>query len=319
VSSSPGTAAALAAVFRFHAGVGARLALRAAVPAFAAAFGAATLLGTDFLGSLTDTFYGSGSGLPSWLVVSGLALGLASTAAPRVCRGLPAGWLRHLPASGATHRRGATLATALAQAPLLVALAVLACGAALRSGRNALPALAGLPLLALAAAQLAVPARHRLAVLPFSGAAALASASARPAAIAVAVVLAAISELVAGPLATPHRSRRRSRPRPAPAARFLPARIAWRAVRSRLAAAYLLGLLPLGAGALFLANNQNSQTGGDLSPAGAALASRLAAGTAVALLLAALPGRGRAPFPGAPAGGPSSTPSGSAPMPRPCS
>src|SRR5262245_34113132 len=137
--SAPGRVSSLLAVARFHAGVGARLALRAAAPAFAAAFGAATLLGVDFLNSFSRALYGPTAGPGTWLVPALVALALAGAAARRVCRGLPAGWLRHLPVAGSTHRRGAVLAVTVAQTPLLISLAVFAYTAA---GLRYLPALA---------------------------------------------------------------------------------------------------------------------------------------------------------------------------------
>jgi|HubBroStandDraft_3_1064219.scaffolds.fasta_scaffold13160_4 hypothetical protein len=101
-----GPVRATARVFEFHLRVGARVALRALVAATAAAAGSLILLGPDFVQGLAMALFRDPS-LASALLPLGAAAGVARVAAARVVTGL-GGWLRHLPVSGATHRRAAT-------------------------------------------------------------------------------------------------------------------------------------------------------------------------------------------------------------------
>ncbi|HEV7515645.1 MAG TPA: hypothetical protein VGR07_05030 [Thermoanaerobaculia bacterium] len=235
---------------RFHLRVGARLALRVLAPVVAFACGAAGFFEKDFLRNLAATLFTGGS---SGLLVAAAALGVAATAAPRVCRGL-AGWVRHLPASGVAHRRAATLAVAVAQFPFFAGLAGLA-SLAVRDAGGLATAILGLAGTTLAAAVGTVPARRpfltRLLALP----AAALTASGHGAWIAAGFVLLLAADAIAGPLgrtagAHPPRPRRES------SARLFEARIAWRALGWKLGEAYVAGLLPVGAAALFVANNR---------------------------------------------------------------
>ncbi|HXO20653.1 MAG TPA: hypothetical protein VOA87_12100, partial [Thermoanaerobaculia bacterium] len=282
------------AVLRFHLRVGARLALRVMAPAFAAAVGAGTLLGPDFLHTLAGVLYGPGAGRSGTLLVVLAAAAVAETAAPRVCRGL-GGWLRHLPAGGVAHRRAAALGIACAELPLLVLLIPLAVHALLGTGGwgRLLPSLAGLPLVALGAALAATLCRRPLLARPAAWAAALLAASGSWPQLAVAAVLLVAADRAAGSLpsgagrAPDRRLTIRSRlpggsgVPPASSVRLLEARIAWRALRWRLASAYAAGLFPLAAAALFVANNH-------LSPPHIALAVRLGGGCAVVFLFAGM-------------------------------
>src|SRR5262249_50312139 len=103
--------------------------------------------------------------------------------------------------AAATHRRAATAAIALAEAPLLAILALLVAVAWLRQGgAAAAPHLAGLPVVAIAAAQLVLPSRRRAAAcLPALAAGALAGLGSWPA-LAAALPFAAGADLAAGPL-----------------------------------------------------------------------------------------------------------------------
>lgn len=143
------------AILRFHLAVGTRLALRLLVPGVAAAMGGGMLLGPDFLLSLARGLFGPQASLGRWLAIPALCLGVAGMAAPRICRGIAGGWLRHLPASGREHWRAAVLAVAVAQVPLLLGLAGLAAVAAGGPARF-LVACAALTFTALAASAVAV-------------------------------------------------------------------------------------------------------------------------------------------------------------------
>lgn len=285
MSSPPSPFRALA---RFHLAVGGRLAAIVLAPVFAAGFGAGMLLGVDFLNSLAHLLYGSDGPRPAgaagalWIAL--VTVGAARTAAPRVCGGL-SGWIRHLPADALAHRRAAALAIGVAQLPLLLLLAVLAPVTLHRPERLA-AAFLGLVLSAAAAALFAVPVARPLLARPLALAAALLAAAGSWPALGVAVLLILATDLAAGGLPAGSKAARSSARRPEPleggaSARWLPPRIAWRALGWRLAGAYLAALLPWGAAALFVANNQ-------LSPWAVGLAARLGGGAAAVLLLAQL-------------------------------
>jgi hypothetical protein len=245
-------------VLRFHLRVGARLAMVAMVPAIAAAVGVAAFLRPDFLRDAARVLFGRRSQLDAAALVVGVALLVAGRVAPRVCAGV-SGWLRHLPAAGATHRRAAAAAIAVAQLPPLVLLAGMI-GLALASGA-APPGVAacrwaGLPVAALAAAVAALPVRRRWAAAPLALAGGLLAGLGSWAALLAALPLVALADLAAGPLRSP-----RAGVRPWFAERWmgrfaLGARIAWRAVGWRRAAgAAALAVAPWVVTLLFVANN----------------------------------------------------------------
>jgi hypothetical protein len=219
--------------------------------------------------------WGAGTLRPALALV---CLAAAAAAYPRVCTGLD-GWLRHLPVSGRQQRRAAMLSIAVAEAPLLAGLTLLA-SIAFR-GWNALVAdVAGLGVCAAAAALAVMPVEGAVFALPLALAAAgLAVAGGWVGVLAgTAVFLAA--DACAGALRPTHRAGRRTwGAARTPSALSL--RIAWRATRRELGGAAIAGLLPLAAATLFLANNT-------LTPEQARLAVRFGGGTAVVLLCAGL-------------------------------
>lgn len=264
------------AILRFHLAAGTRLALRVLLPAVAAAVGGLMLLGPDFLDSLARTLFGSSVAPASILLVPAACLGIAGMAGPRICRGVAGGWLAHLPATGAAHRRAATVAVAVAQAPVVLALALLSAAAA-PSLWASLADLAGLVLTALAAAALAVPTTRPWTVRPLALAAVLLPLWAGWTALAGAALL-AVMDRFAGPLG------KLAAVRP-PASRWkavpLPLRIAARALRWRLLGAYGLAALVLIVAYAFLVNNE-------LAPVHRQLAVRLGGAVAAVLHLAQL-------------------------------
>jgi hypothetical protein len=281
---------ALGRVIRFHLRVGARVALAAMVAATVATAGLLMFLRVDFLVDLARLLFGARGSLAPALLVLGAAVGVASVAAPRVCAGV-GGWLRHLPVAGATHRRAAAAAIAVAEAPLLafLALLVLVAGAVAGAGAAIAPRLAGLLAVALAAAQVALPTRRRAASVPPALAAGLLAGLGSWPALAAALPLLAVADLAAGPLRPP-RAMARHEPRATTApsghralAALLPARIARRALGWRPVRAYAVALLPWLAAVLFAANNRLAQ----LHVARAAL---LGGGGSCVLLLAGLAG-----------------------------
>ena len=305
--------ALLGRVFRFHLRVGARVALAAMVAATAAAAGTLTFLRVDFLLDLARLLFGARGSTAAALLVLGAAVAVAAVAAPRVCAGL-GGWLRHLPVAGATHRRAAAAAIAVAEAPLLAFLALLVLAARSRPGAATVPRLVGLLAVALAAAQVALPTRRRAAAVPPALAAGLLAGLGSWPALAASVPLLAVADLAAGPLRPPRPAASRgaarrwlaARPsaaaerppgshrlqvpaaaaapsaRPAPAL-LLPVRIARRALGWRPVRAYAVAMLPWLAAVLFAANNR-------LVPLHATRAALLGGGGSCVLLLASLAG-----------------------------
>jgi hypothetical protein len=124
----------LIALLRFHLASGARLALAAAVP-----IAGATVIGIGLqpypaktVERLVTLIAGWPPSLDALVGMSALAFGLALWAVPRVALGSD-GWIRHLPSSRRQRGIALVLATAIAEAPLVVA--ALGC-AALESWRT---------------------------------------------------------------------------------------------------------------------------------------------------------------------------------------
>jgi hypothetical protein len=274
------------ALLRFHLHVGARLALRALMPTVAAAVGGFFLLGDDFVVSFARLLFGPGSTGGSGVLIGFAAIGFASTAAPRVCRGL-GGWMRHLPIHGKAQRRAALVAIAVAQAPLLLGLAAFS-WVATDFGKHFGPWMIDLLsflVCAPAAALVVMPIERPLAVRPLALAASIASVSGGVWPLGAAVLLVLAADFVAGEL-----PRHSTAGTPIPRRGWLGAgglpglielRIAWRALKWRLLSAWTIGLLPLGAAFLFVANNE-------LAPRHVRLAALLCGAGAVVLLFADL-------------------------------
>lgn len=268
----------LAPLLRFHLQVGARLALRVMVPAFASAFGGLMLFGVDFINSFSLMLFGPGTRGGSGMLIALACLAVAWIAVPRVCRGLD-GWMRHLPATGIAHRRAAMLAVTAAQGSLLVILLFLAAAAA-KNGSDPWPDLAGL-VLAMPAAALAAMPVQRVAARPLALAAAFLpfSGGCLPVAAGAALFLAA--DRIAGPLGKVRKGIALGEAARRGTGRWLEARIAWRALGWSLPGHLLGGLFPLACAALFVRNN-------DLAPADVRLGALLGGGCAVVFLLAGM-------------------------------
>ncbi|HVT17315.1 MAG TPA: hypothetical protein VHQ90_14195 [Thermoanaerobaculia bacterium] len=264
-------------LLRFHLGAGARLAARVSVPVLVATAAAAMFLGPDFLASAARLLFGADAGIASGAVVLLAFVGIARVAVQRICREL-SGWVRHLPAGPAMHRRAALFAITLVEVPVLLGFAVLAVGASGARGGNALRELAlALPLRALAAAVFALPVtRWRLTRTLALGAGLLAGGRS-PGLLTLAAALLLAADLAGGGLRPVGDLPRRRRS----ADRLIEARIAWRALGWRTAGAYACALLPLAMGWAFVAHNE-------LPPLHQARGALLAGSLALALLFAAL-------------------------------
>lgn len=268
------------AVLRFHLSVGSRLAMRVLMPPVIAAAGAAYFGGPQTLEAFARRIFGTGGGSAA-VISAACLLGAAATAAPRICRGV-GGWLRHLPASGRTHRRAAALAVAVAQAPVVLGLLLL-CAVVAVAEQSAAPLLGravGLPLAAFAAALAVMPVERSSLARPLALAAVVLVAAGTWPWIAAGAALLVAADVAAGPLRETRGIGRARRRLPATGASF-EALVAWRALGWRAVTAPVVTLLPLGAAALFLRNNE-------LAPEHAHLAVRLGGGIGIVLLLADL-------------------------------
>jgi hypothetical protein len=171
----------------------------------------------------------------------------------------------------------------------MIALLVLSPLAAQKAGGIAAARLIVLPLMAAAAAVAAWPGERSWRSRPFALLALLLVAQPGLPSLLVALVLVAVAERLAGPLAAKAGPRRRPRSPALPT----PLLIAARALGPAALVAPVLALLPLGAMTLLRLNN-------DLAPAVAAGAARLGGGLGVVVLLASLTERLAARRPGWP-------------------
>ena len=263
------------ALARFHAGVGARLALLAAAP-LAAAPVIAILLQQDPSAAVRHAagwLVGAPASASGGLALAAACLALASWAAPRIAVG-HTGWLRHLPLTETARRRAALLGAAVAQSPVVIAAALLLPLAAAAPRGVAFARLAGLPLTCVAAALAAWPRAgwraRSLAVLALP-----LLATAHAGALAAAVPLLVLSDRLCdrpAPLTTVAR-----RPSRLPASLL----IAARALGPGALEALLPALLPLAAMTALRVNN-------DLAPGVARGAARFGGAFAAVFLLAGL-------------------------------
>jgi hypothetical protein len=277
-----------AALLRFHLHVGSRLALRALMPTVAAGVGGLFFLGDDFFVSFARLLFGSGSTGGAGVLIALAAAAFASVAAPRVCRGL-GGWMRHLPIHGRAQRQAALVAIAVAQTPLLLALAVFA-WVATDFGKHLgafLVDLLALAVCAPAATLVVLPVERPLLTRPLALAAALLAVSGGGMQLAAGLLLLLAADRVAGELprhataGTPISVRGRLGVSDGFLDRFVELRIAWRALKWRLLSSWVAGFLPLGAALLFVTNNP-------LAPQHVRLAGLLGGASAVVFLFADL-------------------------------
>jgi hypothetical protein len=240
----------MGALLLFHLHAGVRVAVRACTLMLGAIVAWITLYASDPAAIVIGFSQAAFSRQPlieDVVPLVGLALLLPAWAAARLSSGLN-GWLRHLPFTSTDNRRGLALALVTVQLPLLLILIVLGFAARGQEIPTSVPA-ARWALVLTAGAIASLPVRHRYTVVPMA-LTALAMALVGPGAyMAVSAMLLIGSDAVAGPIRTmPRRS-------PRAAGSLLQLRIAWRAVGARMLRAYGAGLLALGAGWLFIVNN----------------------------------------------------------------
>jgi hypothetical protein len=276
------------ALFLFHLRVGARLALRVLAPVLAAILFFHYILGPEFALELARILFVEGSLVESGLAGTMLLLGLARVVSPRISAG-NGGWARSLPVGPGAQRLSALLSLVIAESPLLAVLAVFAWavtdpgpmpGAALtvRVAEHivrVLPHLAGLVAGAAAAGLVSLPPASPRGLKIVPAAACFLSFAGEPAVLAVSVLLLVVATVLPGGGPSPRTLR--GPLRGLPAAAFFQA-LSLRAVRGRIALAFLPALLVLGASRLFLANN-------DLAPRSAAAISLFGLALALAAII----------------------------------
>ncbi|HEX4824138.1 MAG TPA: hypothetical protein VFV19_07475 [Candidatus Polarisedimenticolaceae bacterium] len=259
----------IVALVSFHAASGARVAMRAAVP-LAGAITVTIGLTPNPYGSLRAIVAETAAPRASVsfdVAAAALAFSLAAWAAPRLTSGAE-GWMASLPAGAASRRRALVLGIALAQAPLVTAVA----GFSLFGGFS-VARIVTLVLVTIGTAYAVLP-RRRLLVAPLAAAGAIASFSS----LAAGAALVIAADLVAG---RETRSRARARRTVGIASAW---RLAWRATARAMPEVWALAGVPLLVALLFTRNNT-------LVPEAAARASRLGAAAAIVVSLSALAGR----------------------------
>ncbi len=262
---------------RFLFSSGARVAIRASAPLFSTLLALVVL--SEAPGEVIASLAREAFQLPrtsgSALFFAALAFVLPVWGATRL---LPAlrGWFRHLPLSETSLRRGMTLALIGVNFPLIVMLATFGAVAIARHQHpSALVPLRWM-LIVIAGAIAALPLRRPLPARGLSiVAAVLASVSPWYGLLASAFALAS-TDFVAGHL----RDVARRKPWPTVQS-LLTLRLAWRALGARTVRALAPGLLVLGGGSLYAANNT-------LVPAQAAGAARFSGSLACVLCIASL-------------------------------
>jgi hypothetical protein len=239
------------ALLLFHLRVGTRVAVRSFTPLFA---GLLVLIMVQmdpagFVTFMARRVYAPRPAFEAMSLLLLLALALPIWAVPQLLMGLN-GWMRHLPISRVSDRRGLTMGLLAAQLPLAVSLLLLAAVASSRGLSIALPLLRFCVAL-VSSAYAAVPVRRRGLNASLCLAAALLAVSGDRWLLIPSVVILCVVDVVAGPVREPHR-RKAWRA----AGSLLSFRISWRALGWYTAWYYLLSAVPLGVTALFISNNE---------------------------------------------------------------
>jgi len=240
----------MSALLLFHLYAGVRVAIRACALIFCAIVAWVTLYASDptaIVVGFSTAAFARRPVIENVIPFVGLALLLPAWAAARLSSGLN-GWLRHLPFNNADNRRGLTLALVTAQLPLILILVILGFFAHGQRLPIAVPAIRW-ALVLTAGALASVPVGHRYAVVLLALTALAVALVGSGVSVAVSAVLLIGTDVVAGPIrTTPRRTPRAARS-------LLNWRIAWRAIGAHMLRAYGVGLLALGAGWLFIVNN----------------------------------------------------------------
>ena len=238
----------------FHLRVGIRVALRTLAPVLAAIFGLSYVLKPEFFIFLTRTIFKESGNLALGLFFALLVLPVAFVVSPRICYGLT-GWVRHLPAGSALHRRLAGLAIFTAMIPVLAVLGVLASISLWTSRQDVILSILSLVSLGVASSVTSLPVKRRPITAVLGILACVLCASATAVFIGLGIGLVLTADQISGPI-TPVRKSRRYRG--LLKGFSLLTILNWRAVRLKIALPYLFSLVVLLTSALFLRNNSLS-------------------------------------------------------------
>jgi hypothetical protein len=261
------------ALLIFHLKAGGRVAVRSFAILFSSLLGW-IMLGMNpaaVLAGLAVATYARRPSTSDLALIVLLSFLIPFLAAPKLFHGLN-GWIRHLAFDSAGNRRGMAVALAAVQIPLALALAFLAWVAHGKGLEIGMPAVRLLLFLA-SGVLAALPVKRRYLTTPVAMLATWLALQGDWLPLLLAAGLLAVAEVMSGPL-RPVRQRRPWRTVDS----FLTFRIAWRALGWRVIGICAISLLPLGAAALFLRNNE-------LTPALAAGALRLGGTTSIVLVL----------------------------------
>lgn len=237
-------------LFRFHAVVGVRVAVRSFAPLFCAiiAIVMVQMYPARVVIALARALFAVPPSSSLLLVFAGLAFLLPVWAAPRLTLGLQ-GWLRHLCSGEIRNRRGVEVALFFVQTPTFVAIVVLAVVARMNGLSVWRPVWIQLAVLALAGALAGLPAKRRWLTVPAASIAGVLTAVGSWQTALGSAVLLVLSELSAGQLAQARQQADRRM--------WLPFvfSLGVRAVGWRVVPGYLAGAIPVAATVLFVANN----------------------------------------------------------------
>jgi hypothetical protein len=240
------------ALFLFHLRVGARLASRALAPVLAATVFLYFVLRPEFALELARILFVDGSLFESGLAGTLLLLGLARLVVPRIAAG-SAGWFRSLPGGRKARRLAAGLSIIVAEIPLLLVPAGLIALIMAPDGARIATHIAGLVIGAAAAGLAVLPAASARWTRAVPLAACFISFAGGPASVAAASALLVLAAI--WPEGGPPRRRPRGPRRELAQALFFPA-LSLRAVRARIALAYVPAAAVIGAARLFMENNR---------------------------------------------------------------
>jgi len=235
----------------FHFRVGIRVALRVLAPVLAAIFGLSYILKPEFFIFLARTIFKESGSLAMGLLFALLVLPVALIVSPRVCYGL-GGWVRHLPAGSALHRRLAALATFTAMIPVLAVLGALASISLWTSRQDVILSILSLVSLGLASSASTIPVKRRPITAPLGILACVLCASGTAAFLGLGVGLILVADQLSGPIVPVRKSRRYHRPLKGFSLLTI---LSWRAGRLKIVSPYLFSILVLLASSLFLRNN----------------------------------------------------------------
>jgi hypothetical protein len=238
----------------FHLRVGIRVALRILAPVLAAIFGLSYILKPEFFIFLARTIFKESGNLALGLFFALLVLPVAFSVSPRICYGL-SGWIRHLPAGSALHRRLAALAIFTAMIPVLTVLGALASISFWTNRQNVILSILSLVSLGLACSASSLTVKRRPITAPLGILACVLCASGTAAFLGLGIGLILVTDQLSGPIVPVRKSRRYHRPLKGFSLLTI---LNWRAVRLKVGLPYLFSILVLLASSLFLRNNSLS-------------------------------------------------------------